>query len=459
MNENENKNNQNIADKDSGASSDSSRDLAQARIDEMLRDIKKTAAARPQTPVQRTAPPEKTAQRLPVREPPPVREQSAVGHSRSVSPAPSSFAQEDAPVEASQNRAPASEKSGASTYLDTYAQIDAAEIAAKDPVAEKQKKVKTLLWSAVGVLSLVIVCAVIYLLWDNKDSLLSPDGDGTAVTAFHPGNVFSDAVSPNISSDTEFPEGIQERFKAAYAAEKSFVGWLKVPGTSIDMPIYQSKDNKQYLKNDLWGKFSDYGVVFMDKSNNAKDMSKNTVLYGHNYDTKDDGRFTDLQFGEIEQYRDLEFYKQNPVIEFNTLYKNYKWKVIGCFVTNGDDTGDTDGGKNYLFAYNWTNMSDNSFMKLADEIEQRSFIHTGVDVQPTDKILTLSTCTYFFDRGGRLQNARCALVARMVREGESETVDVSKAVKNENIRFPQLYYTIFGGTNPYRDAAKWYPEG
>lgn len=435
MNEHENKNNGNTIDQISG-SAQGSRDVAQARIDEMLKEIKQTAAVRADSPA------EKKVERVPQQQRP-----------ISVPPIPTHA------TEPAAKQAPVAKKNENGTYLDTYAPIDVKTAAAADPVAEKQKKIKTLLWSAAGVLCIVILGTALYFLWDNNGSLSTSKGTDIAVTAFLPGNVFSPAVQPNVSEDVVFPEGIQEKFKAAYAAEQNFVGRLRVPNTSIDMPIYYSKDNNDYLKHDLWGKFSDFGVVFMDKNNSVREMSRNTVLYGHNYDTTADEKFTDLQFGEIEQYRDLEFYKQNPVIEFNTLYKDYKWKVIGCFVTNGDYAGDKDGDENYLFAYNWTNMNDESFLKLVDEIEQRSFVLTGVDVQPTDKILTLSTCTYFFDRGGKLQNARCALVARMVREGESEDVDVSKAVKNDNIRFPQLYYDIFGGTNPYRDVEKWYPVG
>ena len=103
-------------------------------------------------------------------------------------------------------------------------------------------------------------------------------------------------------------------------------------------------------------------------------------------------------------------------------------------------------------------MNDDNFMSFIDEVDQRSYIHTAVDIQPTDKILTLSTCTYFFDRNGSLQNARCVLIARMVREGESEEVDVASATQNENPRYPQLYYDVFGGENPYVNAEKWRPE-
>lgn len=246
---------------------------------------------------------------------------------------------------------------------------------------------------------------------------------------------------------TDFPEGIQEKYKLLYAQNTDFVGWLTVPNTSIDMPVYQTSNNSYYLKRDNYDTYTKYGTLFMDMYSDPLNLTRNTTIYGHNFDNK-------LIFDELHNYQDIEFYKQAPVIEFNTLYKDYKWKVIAAFHTNGNSAGDND----YLFYYIAAKFGNNSFMKFYDELQQRSYIHTGVDVQPTDKILTLSTCTYFFDRNGSLENARFAVVARLVRDGESEEVDTSLVTKNDNVRYPQLYYDVFGGTNPWRNASKWVPE-
>lgn len=245
----------------------------------------------------------------------------------------------------------------------------------------------------------------------------------------------------------DFPQGMQDKYKLLYAQNQDFVGWLSIPNTSIDMPVYQTSNNSYYLKHDNYDTYTKYGTLFMDMHNDPMNLTRNTTIYGHNFDTK-------LIFDELHNYQDPEFFKKSPVIEFNTLYKDYKWKVIAAFHTNGEPAGDN----NYLFYYIASSFGDNSFMKFYDELQQRSYIHTGVDVQPTDKVLTLSTCTYFFDRYGALENARFVVVARLVRDGESEEVDVSKVTANENVRYPQLYYNVFGGTNPWRNASKWEPE-
>ena len=245
----------------------------------------------------------------------------------------------------------------------------------------------------------------------------------------------------------DFPAGIQDKYKLLYAQNQDFVGWINIPNTSIDMPVYKCSNNEYYLKHDSYDTYTKYGTLFMDKDNNPVNLTRNTTIYGHNFDNKS-------IFDELHNYQDPEFFKQSPVIEFNTLYKDYKWKVIAAFHTNGS----SEGNNGYLFYYIASEFGNNSFMQFYNELQQRSYIHTGIDVQPTDKVLTLSTCTYFFDRNGSLENARFVVIARLVRDGESADVDTSLVTTNNNVRYPQLYYDVFGGTNPWRNSSKWVPE-
>lgn len=319
-----------------------------------------------------------------------------------------------------------------------------------------EKRRKAAFWSIIAVTAVILLSTVTYLLFFQGRSTQTVVNSGD-VQMYDPTTAFS-ALQSRVPEDTAYPEGIQEKYKALYAADDRFVGWLTIPNTCIDTAVYQpgqaeGMSNDYFIKKDLWGRYSRYGTVFMDAYDNAADMRRNTVIYGHNFDDDGDGGYEDQIFGSIHRFLDVDFYRTTPVIEFNTIYRDYKWKVFAAFVTNGKSSGDND----YLFYYIATGMNDENFMSFIDEVSQRSFIHTPVDIQPTDKILTLSTCTYFFDRGGNTQNARCVLMARMVRDGESEDVDVAAATQNESPRFPQLYYDVFGGSNPYAGSEKWYP--
>lgn len=316
-----------------------------------------------------------------------------------------------------------------------------------------RKRQQAAFWSIIAVTLLILLSTCIYLIFFQKKPVSQENPN--AVQMYNPKTAMKN-LSVRVPENLSYPEGIQEKYKALYAADNRFVGWLTIPNTCIDTAVYQpdNGDNNYFIKKDLWGRYSRYGTVFMDAYDDAADMRRNTVLYGHNFDDDGDGGYEDIIFGAIHNYLDVDFYRKNPIIEYDTIYKDYKWKVFACFLTNGSSTDDNG----YLFYYIATGMNDENFMDFVEEVRERSHIQTSVDIQPTDKILTLSTCTYFFDRGGSLQNARCVLMARMVRDGESEEVDVASATQNENPRYPQLYYNVFGGSNPYADAERWYPE-
>lgn len=246
------------------------------------------------------------------------------------------------------------------------------------------------------------------------------------------------AKYPNV----KFPEGMNPRFADLYVRNPDLVGWLKINDTKIDFPVVQTSNNEYYLHRSFDKAETKYGNPFMDYTNHLLPLDRNTVLYGHHMKTGSQV-FTDLV-----KYRDIDTFKKNPTIQFSTLYADYTWKIYGVYLTNALPSHDNDYVLNYIF----TDLeSDESFMNYIKTVDERKLYSTGVDIQPTDKILTLSTCEYDWEE------ARLVVVARLVREGESKNVDVSKAVVNENPRYPQVYYDKKGIDNPYKNSPKWHP--
>ena len=134
------------------------------------------------------------------------------------------------------------------------------------------------------------------------------------------------------------------------------------------------------------------------------------------------------------------------MIEFDTLYRSYKFKIYAVLITNSKEADDNG----YIFNYTVTDFGSNDkFMEYIAAVDERKLYTTGVDIQPTDKILTLQTCTYEFS------DARLVVIGRMLRENESTVIDTSLATVNENPRYPQAYYDKKGMQNPYADAPKW----
>ena len=241
--------------------------------------------------------------------------------------------------------------------------------------------------------------------------------------------------NPNIV----FPDNIQLKYAKLYAENQDFVGYLHIEGSEVDFPVVQGYDDDEYLEKSFFGEYTKYGCPFMTYRNNPKTLDMNTVIYGHNMK---DGSL----FATLEQYLTLEGYKEAPVISFNTLYQDFNFKIISVMITNiypEDDNG-------YVFPYYWTNLNSTlNYTTYLNQLTQRSLYDTGVNVLPTDRLITLSTCYDVFE------DSRLVVVGRLVRPGESSQVDTSKAVENSSPRFPQAYYDEYGRTNPYANAYKW----
>lgn len=240
---------------------------------------------------------------------------------------------------------------------------------------------------------------------------------------------------PNI----RLPEGMMAKYAYLYAINQDLVGWIKIPNSLIDVQVVQAADNATYLKQDFYGNYSRYGCPCMDYRNDPKYLNKNTILYGHHMS---DG----LVFADLKKYKDIEGFQASPVIEFDTLYRSYRFKVYAAFITNSKESDDNG----YIFNYTVTDFGSNDkFMEYMAAVDERKLYSTGVDVQPDDKIITLQTCTYEFS------DARLVVVGRLLRENESTSIDTSLAVANENPRYPQAWYDKNGKTNPFAEAPKW----
>lgn len=243
---------------------------------------------------------------------------------------------------------------------------------------------------------------------------------------------------PNVN----FPKGMQIKFASLYAKNQDLVGWISIPGLKIDFPVMQDGNDTFYLRHNFNRDYTVYGTPFLSRYNNIKTLDKNSTIYAHSM-RRDDQMFTPLK-----TYRSVDGFKKNPVIEFDTLYRDYYFKVYAVFISNGNSEGDND----YLFNYTWNEFpTTQSFVEFVKQINQRKLYSTGVDISTSDKLLTLSTCTYDFE------DCRLVVVGRMVRPGESLEVNTNHTRMNPNPRFPQAWYDAKGQTNPYRNAYRWTP--
>lgn len=223
-------------------------------------------------------------------------------------------------------------------------------------------------------------------------------------------NSSSDVTYSN-SKNSKYPSGIQPNFSPLYDVNSDIKGWIMIPNTLINYPVVETSDNSYYLSKGFNKDDDRHGTLFLDYRDNISPMSQNLIIYGHEMQ---DGQM----FHAIRNYEKVYFYNSSPIITFNTLYSNEKWKVFAAFIVN------TVPSQGYVFNYLITDFSSsNDFISFINEVKARSLIKTSVDVNPSDTLLTLSTCTY------ELPEARFVVMARRVRKGES--LDVDKAVINK----------------------------
>lgn len=239
------------------------------------------------------------------------------------------------------------------------------------------------------------------------------------------------------------------------AINDEIVGWITIPDTNVDYPVLQHLDdepgNEYYLYRNVEREDSKPGSIFLDYRCSFDRVgedgtlevknSDNLIIYGHN--------MRDLSmFGTLKYYRtDENYYEEHPVIELNSNYETYQFKIFGYFIADAEDTTET------RFEYwNAINFADETeFYDYVNEVKRRTLRLTNVDVEYGDQLLTLSTCNSVFD------TARLVIVARQVREDEDPYERVAGTTANPNIKWPSIYY--LWNENTYDPDAPFVPYG
>lgn len=265
----------------------------------------------------------------------------------------------------------------------------------------------------------------------------------------------SGVISKDMKEQTSYPEGILEQLKQAYAINNNLVGWLSIPGTELDTAVLQSNDNSKYLYKDFYERSTgsttstNYGNLYLDYRCITDGISNNTVLHGHTTG-KSDGVPKQV-FRSLYDYRNKDNFIKYPIIKYSTLYKEYTFKICAVFLSSTQPSHDNG----YFFNYIYPDMGQNNMVGYIEQVKQRMLYDTGVSLEPTDKVITLSTCIYDY---GKDVDTRLVVVGRLLHEGESEAIDATLVKDNPDYRRPQVWYNRNGQTNPYKNAEKWQPS-
>lgn len=178
-------------------------------------------------------------------------------------------------------------------------------------------------------------------------------------------------------------------FDSLLNRNKDVIGWLYCPYTIINYPVVKGKNNEQYLRRDLDGKYLAGGTLFADYRDGTLEEDAGHIIYGHNMKNG-------TMFNIITKYKEQAYYDKHPVMYYLTPDGNYRLELFAGLVVKRDD-------KIYV-----PNQSEKEFSELLNEYKANSTFNSDVEPEDDDTIVTLSTCSYEFD------NARYIVIGRLI---------------------------------------------
>jgi len=186
--------------------------------------------------------------------------------------------------------------------------------------------------------------------------------------------------------------------EALYNQNRDLVAWVNIPEV-IDLPVVY-RDNSYYLKRDFYKQKNTAGTIFLDENHPFKEKTQNLLLHGHNMK---DG----TMFGRLTQYvYDGTYIKNHPFINLSTLWRKEQYVIFAVL----DVSLNPKEEEFFNYFTHATFSSDAEFTSYIRQLQLRSMFAIPIDVQPTDALLTLSTC---------LEENRLVIVARRLRQGET----------------------------------------
>lgn len=205
---------------------------------------------------------------------------------------------------------------------------------------------------------------------------------------YHEQDVINEELAgyAKVSNDGSQPPQVD--WASLKAVNPEVVGWVQIPGTVVNFPVYQASDNEKYLHTNAEGNYSIGGQVFLDAENTAPGMvDAQTIIYGHHLRNG-------AMFKPIYDMQKQEMFDSVSTIWYVTENATYELEPLMVYHTDGDDQNvrkfafsSADEFRSYLMGLLGTSVAkaDN-----ADEL-----------VASASNVLTLCTCNYDDGASGR----------------------------------------------------------
>ena len=200
-----------------------------------------------------------------------------------------------------------------------------------------------------------------------------------------------DVINQELAAYATVPEKKDEAPVVDWAGLKAVnsqvVGWIQIPGSQINYPVYQTTDNEYYLHTNAKGEWSIGGQIFMDYENNPNGLiDQQTILYGHH-----------MRNGSMFQFigalNDQNTFNKVETIWYVAPTQTYELEPVFTYHTDEDD--------DEVRQFNFTSVNEfRSYLKdrLSRAVSSRS--NAAEVISRAEHVLTLFTCNYT-DQYGR----------------------------------------------------------
>ena len=167
-------------------------------------------------------------------------------------------------------------------------------------------------------------------------------------------------------------------FKALHGKYPDSVGWI-YQKDEMSYPIVMGKDNNQYLRNMIDGKYNVAGTLFVDCEYKDALSGRYSVVYGHNMDDRS-------MFGSLTDYKDEKYYLEHPYFEIYVGDQMYRYHVYAAMKVDEDS--------DLLMAED--QMTDEEFLKLMKWVdEEKPYGTKAPKITKNSDVIVLATCTEY----------------------------------------------------------------
>lgn len=160
-----------------------------------------------------------------------------------------------------------------------------------------------------------------------------------------------------------------------YDKNNDYIGHLVFDSNIINLPVVQSYDNDYYLRRNFEKEYDIKGTPFIDYRCSLNDQ--NIIIYGHYIRKGSKEMFTPLE--KLIDNRD------NDYVELRLRSSIRRYELVAIIIVDGEFENE--------YPFLLQNFNVDSMNELNEFIKANALYYSGCQIDCTDILLTLITCT------------------------------------------------------------------